>query len=70
MNCKCIERVDAKLEESGLKYRILPRIFFDAKMSATTALVIETAWVDQEKRTRKKPPPLSCVYCPFCGTRM
>lgn len=67
MNCDCIERVNAKLKEAGHNYQLAPSIVFDENMQAETLLVVETKWIEQPKRSRKKPPSMICTYCPFCG---
>lgn len=69
MNCDCIEKVDARLAEAGRDYKVAPSIVFNSKMEAEVRLAIDTCWTDPPKRTRKKPPPILCTFCPFCGIR-
>lgn len=69
MNCDCITKVDTKLKEAGYEYRIAASIVFGKKMEADTMLAIETYWIESVSRRRKKPPPILCTFCPFCGTK-
>lgn len=67
MNCNCIEKVDAKLAEAGLEYRLATGIVFDNKMNASVRLALPTTWNDVTKRKKKPPPTMLCTLCPFCG---
>lgn len=70
MNCECISRVDGKLKDAGLEYRVSAAIVFDKKMDADTRLEVETYWINVIPRSRKKKPPsILCTFCPFCGIK-
>lgn len=67
MNCDCIAKVDAKLKEAGMEYRLAVSLVFDDKMNVSNRLALPTVWNDVRKRSKKPPPTMLCTLCPFCG---
>ena len=66
MNCDCISKIDARLKDAGHNYQLAPRLVFGEKMQLDALLVVETAWIDPPKHSKKKSPSIICTYCPFC----
>lgn len=67
MWCDCIDKVNKKLAEANLAYKVSAALVFDSKMQSEQRLEIATYWNDPLKRGKKKPPSILCTFCPFCG---
>ena len=62
--CDCIEQLNQKLNERGL--RIAQRLMMGKVMTLSPA-IIEVEPIDTKSRVRSL--PVLATYCPFCGER-
>ena len=65
--CKCVERVNEQLAESGVKIKQHIQIDFSTGKSGMSPPVVQLEKTESKKRRRE--PVLICVHCPFCGRK-
>jgi hypothetical protein len=63
--CKCVDQVNAKLAESGVKVTQHMRVNFTTGKGDMSGPCVEVHRFDKSKRARI--PVVPCAYCPFCG---
>jgi hypothetical protein len=70
MNCNCVERIDAELENRG--FRLSSRLFTfrideNPQLNLRLTMVVPLERLDGKRLRRKDPKTLEVSYCPFCG---
>ena len=68
-SCKCVANTNKKLREKGLRLDSVMSFSFGIGTAAVNeeAPLVKLEWLELKKR--KKPPVLTCQFCPFCGAK-
>lgn len=66
--CTCVEQVDKKLREDGIKLVRLLMVNFTTGKGGLGPPILAVERTGDSKKKRKL-PAIICAYCPVCGTK-